>query len=134
MPGLKLLAVAVDDASPREVVRRQLHADAIARRDADEVAAHAPRRVGDELVPVFELHLEHRVRQRLRDDGVHHDRRLLLVSIVTIRLAHLWRSRTSTWTFRFPQDSCSLLGDGGRYRYRRHGLLSPARLVHQDDL
>src|SRR4029077_9649114 len=105
MPGLKLLAVAVDDAPTREVVRRQLDADAIARRDADEVAPHAPRRVRDELVPVLELDLEHRVRQRLGDDGVHHDRRLFLVAIVAIRLADLRRSRTSTWTFGFSQDA-----------------------------
>ena len=101
----KLLAIAVDNASQRQVVRRQLDADAISRRDADEVAPHAPRCVRDQLLPVLELDLEHRVRQSLRDDGVHDDRRLFLISIVAIRLAHLWRSRASTRAFRFPQDA-----------------------------
>src|ERR1035437_8614788 len=105
LPGVTLLAIAVDDASPREVVRRQLDADAVAGRDADEVAPHATRCVGDELVPVLELDLEHRVRQSLGDDGVHHARPLLLIAVVAIRFAHFRRSRTSTRTFRLPQDS-----------------------------
>src|SRR5439155_532752 len=58
-----LLAVAVDDAAARQVVRRKLDADAVAGRDADEVATHAAGSVGDELVAVLELYLEHRVRQ-----------------------------------------------------------------------
>src|SRR5713101_6458519 len=35
-----LLAVSVDDAPAREVVGRQLNADSVSWRDADEVAAH----------------------------------------------------------------------------------------------
>src|SRR5438093_11217803 len=68
-----LLAVAVDDAAARQVVRRKLDADAVAGRDADEIATHAAGSVGDELVAVLELNLEHRVRESLRDGGVHDD-------------------------------------------------------------
>src|SRR6266550_5423104 len=76
-----LLAVAVDDAAARQVVRRKLDADAVAGRDADEVATHAAGSVGDELVAVLELYLEHRVRQSLRDGGVHDDGLLFLVAV-----------------------------------------------------
>src|SRR5256885_454782 len=75
-----LLAVAVDDAAARQVVRRKLDADAVAGRDADEVATHAAGSVGDELVAVLELNLEHRVRGSLRDGGVHDDRLPFLVA------------------------------------------------------
>src|SRR5688572_24642712 len=34
------LLVAVDDASPRQVIGRQLHQDPVARQDADEVLPH----------------------------------------------------------------------------------------------
>jgi len=100
-----LLAVAVDDAPAGQVVGRELHPNAVAWRDANEVAPHAAGCVGDELVPVLELDLEHRIRQRLRDDCVHDYSCFFLVTIVAIRFSDLWRSRTSTRTFRFPQDS-----------------------------
>src|SRR6266481_5632886 len=91
-----LLEVAVDDAAPRQVVGRELDADAVAGRDADEVATHAARRIGDELVAVLELHLEHRVRQSLRDGGVHDDRLLFLVTVVAFCAPSLRRTRAAT--------------------------------------
>src|SRR2546423_509954 len=91
-----LLAVAVDDPAARQVVRRELDADAVARRDADEVAAHAAGRVGDELVAALELHLEHRVRQSLRDRGVHDDRLFLLVAVGGRGAPRLRRARSAT--------------------------------------
>src|SRR5213082_1733938 len=57
-PSLSI-PVAVDDPASREVVRRELDANAVARRDADEVAAHASRGIRDQLVAAFNLHLEH---------------------------------------------------------------------------
>src|ERR1700730_11256517 len=69
----RLVAVAVDDPAPSEVVGRELDPDAVTRSDPDEVTAHPARRVGDQLVPVLELHLEHRVGQRLGYGGVHDD-------------------------------------------------------------
>src|ERR1700687_1183820 len=101
-----LLAVAIDDAAARQVVRRELDADAVARRDADKVAPHSTRRISDELVAGFELDLEHRVGQCLGDAGVHDARRLFLVAIVAIRLGSLRRPpRTSALTLELTQDS-----------------------------
>src|SRR5207247_4696467 len=84
-----LLAVAVNDAAARQVVRRELDADAVAGRDADEVAPHAAGRVRDELVAVLELHLEHRVRVSLREGGVNYDSLLFLVAVVSLLVTSL---------------------------------------------
>src|SRR5260370_1330998 len=110
----KLLAVALDDAAAREVVGRQLDPDAIARRDAYEVAAHAAGGVGDELVAAFELDLEHRIGQRLRDDRVHHDGLLFLAAIVLLRLGRFRRApRTPALALGLSPDSWRLVGPGG---------------------
>ena len=53
-PG-KLLLVAVNDASTREVVGRELHDDAILGKDADVVLTHLSADVSEYLVAVFEL-------------------------------------------------------------------------------
>jgi len=62
-----LLPVAVDDATAREVVRRQLDLDAIAGKDPDPVAPHLPGRVAERLVTVVERDLEEAVAERLDD-------------------------------------------------------------------
>src|SRR4051795_10441689 len=59
--------MAVDDPRPVEVVRRDLHADAVTGEDADAEASHLARDVAENLVPVVELHPEHGVRERLDD-------------------------------------------------------------------
>src|SRR5438132_24700 len=83
-PG-RSIPVAVDDAAARQVVGRQLDADAIPGRDADEVATHTAGRIGNQLVAALDLDLEHRVRQSLRDDRVHDYSRLFLIAVVTVR-------------------------------------------------
>src|ERR1700693_871808 len=104
--GRSLLAVAVDDAPAREVVWRQRDANAVPPGDADEVPAHATRRVGDQLVAAFELNLEHRVRQRLGDNRVHDYGLLLLAAIVLLRFGRLRRApRTPALTLELSQDS-----------------------------
>src|SRR5690349_8986586 len=57
----------VDDPRPIQVVRRDLHPDAIAREDADPEAPHLAGHVAQDLVAVVELHPEHGVRERLDD-------------------------------------------------------------------
>src|SRR4051794_2324766 len=56
--------MAVDDPRSVEVVRRDLHAHAITREDADAEAPHLARHVAEDLVTVVELHPEHGVRER----------------------------------------------------------------------
>src|SRR5574341_6527 len=59
------------DPSPLEVVRRQLHEHLVARDHADEVHPHLPGDVRQDLVPVLELDLEHRVRKGLGNGPFH---------------------------------------------------------------
>src|SRR5437867_10067557 len=67
--------VAVHDPAARQVVRRQLHQHPVSREDPDVMHPHLPRDVSQNVVPVFELHPEHGVGERLGDrsldlDGV----------------------------------------------------------------
>src|SRR3954447_25834224 len=62
------LLVPVDDPTPREVVRRELHHHAGLGEAPDVVLAHLAADVGQDLVTVAELDPEHRVRESL-DDG-----------------------------------------------------------------
>src|SRR3977135_3523030 len=94
--GPALLAVAVDDASAREVVRRQLDADPVAGRDADEVAAHPSGGVGDQLVPAPDLAFAHPVGQGLRNNSAHDDCAFLLAAIILVGLGGFrWSPRAS---------------------------------------
>src|SRR3954468_14513280 len=65
------LLVAVGDATPVEVVRRELDLHAVAGKDADVVAPHLAGDVPEDLVVVVELHAEHRVREGLGDLALH---------------------------------------------------------------
>src|SRR5258706_372752 len=61
------------DAALAQVVRRQLERYVVAGEDADVVAAHAPRRVGHELVAVGQRDAKARVGQDFVDDAAHLD-------------------------------------------------------------
>jgi len=67
------MQVAEGDAALGEVVGGHLQRDVVSREDADVVLAHLARRVGDEHVPVVELHAEAGIRQHFVDDAVHLD-------------------------------------------------------------
>src|SRR4051812_32039566 len=62
-----VLLVAGDDATPGEVVGRQLDADAIAREHADAESAHLAGEVREHLMTHVELHAEVQVLERLDD-------------------------------------------------------------------
>lgn len=67
--------VAIGDTTALEVVRGQLHLDAIARKDADVMHSHLPADVRKHFVTVLELDPEHSVRKRFgnspfKDDGI----------------------------------------------------------------
>ena len=67
--------VAISYPTTLEVVRGQLHLDAIARKDADVMHSHLPADVRKHFVTVLELDPEHGVRKRFgngpfKDDGI----------------------------------------------------------------
>src|SRR5205814_4450573 len=75
MPLLGLwLLITINYAAPRQVVRGELDEHLVPGQDPDEVLAHLAGDVRQHLVLVLELHLEHRVRQRLDDGGCDLDR------------------------------------------------------------
>src|SRR6185437_9551213 len=67
------LPVPVGDSTAVEVVRTELDLDLVARKDADVVLAHLPGDRGEDGVASFELHPEHRARERLDDLAFHLD-------------------------------------------------------------
>src|SRR5438067_4720857 len=69
-----LLSEPVSDASALQVIRRKLDQDAVARQHLDEVEPDLAGDVGEHLVPVRQLHFEHRVGQRLLDDALYLNR------------------------------------------------------------
>src|SRR6188768_1190558 len=72
------LIVAVDDPTPGEVVRRELHHDPVLGEDPDVVLSHLAADVGENLVPVAQLHAEHRVREGLHDGALDLDHAFFL--------------------------------------------------------
>src|SRR5437868_6822390 len=72
------LLVPVDDPTSREVVRRELHHDAVLGEDPDVVLAHLAADVGENLVSVGQLDPEHGVRKGLHDGALHLDHAFLL--------------------------------------------------------
>src|SRR3954447_2180798 len=67
------LLVPVGDATPAEVVGRELDLHPVAGEDPDVVHPHLPRDVRQYLVTVLQLDAEHGVGQRLDDRAFHHD-------------------------------------------------------------
>jgi hypothetical protein len=67
------LAVTENDATPGEVVGSDFNLDTITRKDPDAMHAHLPGGMSEHVVPVLELYLEHRVRQRLHDGAFERD-------------------------------------------------------------
>src|SRR3954451_13328510 len=67
------LPVPVGDSTAVEVVRTELDLDLVARKDADVVLAHLPGDRGEDGMASFELHPEHRARERLDDLAFHLD-------------------------------------------------------------
>src|SRR5215470_13575593 len=68
------LLEAIRDASPRQVIGRELHLDLVPGKDPDEVYPHLARHVGEHLVAVVELHAEHGVGKRLHHRALDFDR------------------------------------------------------------
>src|SRR5918997_4666630 len=85
-PRLTRSLVAVDDPAARQVVGRELDHDLVLGEDPDVVLAHLPADVRQDLVPVLELHPEHRVGQGLDDPPLDLDGAVLLRHVLRILL------------------------------------------------
>src|SRR2546421_1057887 len=72
--GWGLLFVAEGNPAARQVVGGELDPNPVADQDPDVELAHLPRGIRQDRLSGLELHLEHRVRQRLDHLGVHLDR------------------------------------------------------------
>src|ERR1700760_453632 len=70
--------VPVDDPTPGEVVRGELHHDAVLGEDPDVVLAHLAADVGENLVSVGQLDPEHGIRKGLHDGALHLDHAFFL--------------------------------------------------------
>src|SRR5262245_47404555 len=69
--GGKDLPAAVNDPATAQIVGRNLHLDAVARNDADEILAHAAGDMGNDLVAVVQFDAKLRVGQRFFDAALH---------------------------------------------------------------
>jgi hypothetical protein len=56
-----VLALPKDDPPPGQVVGRQFDLDPVPGQDLDIVHPHFPRYMSEDLMPVLQLHTEHRV-------------------------------------------------------------------------
>src|SRR4029077_4160070 len=65
------LLVAEGNPPARQVVGGKLDPDAVADQDPNIELPHLPGGIGEDGLPGLQLHLEHRVRQRLDYLGVH---------------------------------------------------------------
>ena len=63
-------ASAEDDTALGEVVGRERYLHLVAQDDADGIFAHLAGGVGENLVPVFELHAKHAALQNFTDSSV----------------------------------------------------------------
>jgi hypothetical protein len=64
---LAILFVAVNNPPTIQVVRAQFNRHPVSREDTNKILPHPARYVRQHLMPVFELHPEHRIRQGLRN-------------------------------------------------------------------
>jgi hypothetical protein len=69
------LFVSVNNSSAIQIVGRELNCHFVARQDADKILAHFAGNMGQNLVLVFQFHLEHGIRQRL-NHGCHYFNRV----------------------------------------------------------
>src|SRR5436190_14172285 len=85
--------MSVRDPSSGQVIGGQLHLHLVARKDADVVLAHLPGDGGEDgVVHAFDLHPEHRARERL--DNLAFDLDLLFF---LRHLPHENRARGARW-------------------------------------
>ena len=67
------LLVAIRDATPGEVVGSEFYLHLVSGEDTDVVHPHLSGDVRQDLVPIFQLDPEHRVRERFGNRAFQHD-------------------------------------------------------------
>lgn len=90
-PGCTLLVKSLETVcytAACQIVRRQLDRDFIARKDADEIHPYLTRHMCQHDVAIFQLDLEHRIRQCLQDLAFYFD--YILLRHVTLLLELGW--------------------------------------------
>src|ERR1035437_1374307 len=124
---MKPLFVAVNDSSAIQVVGTQLHGYAVARQNTNEVLAHSSRDMGQHLVVILELDLEHGIGQGL-NDRCHYLNRVFLRQTVSRFCRALTRNRRCYGNFR-ATASCPPLNqvDAPRW-WRQHWSLGFEKL------
>jgi hypothetical protein len=66
----RFLLVSEYDSSLRQIVRRHFQPHAVSRKDTDVIHPHLSGNVSQDLMAVFQLHPEHRVRKCFGDRPV----------------------------------------------------------------
>src|SRR5919107_3499330 len=93
--------VAVDDAPPGQVVRRELDDDPVLGEDADVVLPHLPADVSQHLVTIGKLHTEHGVRQGLDHSAFNFDGSVFLGHVLRYLTSGSWGRLTTS----YPDES-----------------------------
>ncbi len=73
-PKCRRLLVAIRDTASLEVVRGELHLNAISGKNTDVVHSHLAADVREDLMPVLQLDPKHGVRKRLGDGALEDNR------------------------------------------------------------
>jgi len=79
------LSAAVNDPAAAQVVGRDFHFNEVAGDDADEILAHLPGHVGDDLVPIGQFHAKLGVGEGL-------------FNLALVFVDFFFRHRSTSWT------------------------------------
>src|SRR4029450_9262798 len=112
--------VAIGDATPAEVVGRELDLHTITREDADVMHAHLAGDVGQDLVPVLQFDTEHRVGEGFGHRPLQDDR-IFLGFRQDVLLHAYWSWPKTRWNSRLrrePTEHASAQDVRGKLRAR----------------
>src|SRR6266571_9004288 len=95
---LLLLLVPVHDPPATQVVGAELHDHAVVRQDADVVHPHFPADMGENLVPVVQLHPEEGIRERLDNRAFNLNGAVFLGHVLRASLCGDGPRRSAVWS------------------------------------
>jgi hypothetical protein len=100
------LFIPIHNPAAIQVVWAQLYGHAITGQNPDKILAHPSRDMGQDLVIVLELDLEHGIGQRLKD-GCHHFNRVFLRQYVSVSAGPCTCPRLREPNELFGQNPCT---------------------------